>query len=228
VVTDQARATASTPATPTIPATHPLRCSCGALRGEVDVSSNVSRDVNRGICYCRDCQAYAHFLGREKEILNEQGGTDIIQTAPRRVSFTAGREHLACMRLTDEGMFRWYAGCCRTPIGNTLATDRMSFVGLVHACLRSGPVDESFGPARMRANGRSARGEPKPKDEKIFAGVARLLRMMLRERISGGWRHSPFFSPDTHRPVAAPRVLSARELAELRAVVEAASRTAPR
>lgn len=202
-------------------ATHPLRCSCGALRGEVDLSQEIVRDVNRGLCYCRDCQAFAHFLGRAHEILDAQGGTDIVQTAPRRVSVTAGRENLACMRLTDKGMLRWYARCCKTPIGNTLTTDRMSFVGLVHTCLRDGSqsLDAPFGPARMRANGRSARGAVKPKDERVLAGVVKLLRMILRERLSGGWLRNPFFSSDTHQPVVVPRVLNAEELKDLRDTV---------
>lgn len=89
-----------------------IRCTCGALRGEVEPS----RRVNRGSCYCKDCQAFAHFLGRAEEILDAQGGTEVVQIASRHVRFTAGQEQLACMRLTRRGLLRWYAACCNTAI----------------------------------------------------------------------------------------------------------------
>ena len=34
-------------------------------------------------------------------------------------------------------MIRWYAGCCKTPIGNTLENHKISFVGLLHNCLET-------------------------------------------------------------------------------------------
>jgi hypothetical protein len=129
---------------------HPLHCRCGTLKGYVVHSAG----VNRCVCYCRDCQAFAHFLGRPGEILDARGGTDVIQTRPANVIFTQGRDALACMRLTERGLLRWYAACCNTPIGNTLANHRVSFVGLVHSCLE-GPgasLDDSFGPIRARAS----------------------------------------------------------------------------
>jgi hypothetical protein len=56
-----------------------LSCSCGDVRGLVtSVSPNT---VNRVVCYCDDCQAFLHHLGRA-ELLDAQGGTDIIQIAP--------------------------------------------------------------------------------------------------------------------------------------------------
>src|SRR5580693_8835680 len=111
--------------------THQLQCRCGTLRGFV----SPSHGVNRCVCYCRDCQAFAHFLGRADEILDASGGTDVIQTRAANVVFTEGREALACMRLTPNGMLRWYSTCCKTPVGNTTANSKVSFVGLVHTCL---------------------------------------------------------------------------------------------
>ncbi len=100
------------------PMTHRWHCRCGKLAGEVDVNTA----VNRGICYCKDCQAFAYFLGAPERILDAQGGTDIVQTSPQALTFTAGREHLACMGLTPHGLMRWYAACCNTAIGNTART----------------------------------------------------------------------------------------------------------
>jgi len=52
----------------------PLRCQCGLVQGKVDVRHSV-----RAVCYCKDCQASARFLGREAEILDRFGGTEIIR-----------------------------------------------------------------------------------------------------------------------------------------------------
>jgi Family of unknown function (DUF6151) len=62
-------------------------------------------------------------------ILDVHGATDVIQTSPAQLTLTQGQEFLACMRLTEKGLLRWYAACCSTPIGNTLPNYRMSFVG---------------------------------------------------------------------------------------------------
>ena len=36
---------------------HPLQCQCGTIKGAVANPGN----ANRCVCYCRDCQAFAHF-----------------------------------------------------------------------------------------------------------------------------------------------------------------------
>jgi len=43
---------------------HPLQCQCGTLKGFVDDPQR----ANRAVCYCNDCQAFAHFLGKSDEI----------------------------------------------------------------------------------------------------------------------------------------------------------------
>lgn len=108
-----------------------IRCSCGTLEGVArDLSPSVG---NRVVCYCKDCQAFARYLGRGAEVLDDAGGTDIFQTSPARVSFARGADRLACVRLTRKGPLRWYARCCDTAIGNTAAGPGVPFVGLVHS-----------------------------------------------------------------------------------------------
>lgn len=188
---------------------HPLQCRCGTLKGYVAQPGS----VNRGVCYCRACQAFAHFLGRAGEILDAKGGTDVVQTSPARLTLTQGREMLACMRLTEKGLLRWYAKCCNTPIGNTLGNFKASFVGLIHNCLDSGDcsLDESFGPVRMWVNTQSAKGEVRSNSIANFGGIARIVAMLLRARVNGSYKRTVFFSPQTGAPVATPKVLSRDE-----------------
>ena len=197
--------------------THSIRCSCGKLKGTL----NPSPEVNRCICYCADCQAFARFLKREHEILDEMGGTRIIQTIPANVTFTEGIENLACMRLTENGLLRWYAACCNTPIGNTLATPNLSFVGLIHSCLSSDPtsLDEAFGPITMYVNTESAIAENKPKAARVLSGTLRVFGMMVKARLDGRYKQTPFFVVETGTPIVTPKVLSDQELQQVKDVV---------
>jgi hypothetical protein len=172
-----------------------------------------TRSSNRAICYCRDCQAFAHFLGRPTEILDERGGSDIVQILPKYLTFTQGTEALACMRLTPKGLFRWYAGCCNTPIGNTLGTPKVSFIGLLHSCLQnpSQSLDESFGPVRAWVNANGAKGDPKPKVAGLGPSIFWFIGTTLKARINGDYRHTPFFRAETGALIVTPRVLSSEE-----------------
>ena len=61
-----------------------LSCSCREVQGLV---TNVSpTTVNRVICYCDDCQAFLHHLDRA-DLLDAQGGSDIVQIAPASLTF---------------------------------------------------------------------------------------------------------------------------------------------
>jgi hypothetical protein len=188
---------------------HPLRCQCGTIQGVVADP----RNANHCVCYCRDCQAFAHFLGRAEVVLDERGGSQIIQVPPKNLTFTQGGAALACMRLTQKGLLRWYAACCNTPIGNTLATPKISFIGLVHNCLETGgqSLDDSFGPIRAWVNPNGAKGDPKPEAAGRGAVVWWFISRTLKARLNGDYKHNPMFRSDTGKPVVVPRVLSAEE-----------------
>jgi hypothetical protein len=198
---------------------HALQCRCGTLRGYV----GRSHEINRCVCYCRDCQAFAHFLAQPGEILDEDGGTDVVQMRAADVTFTEGKEALACMRLSPKGLLRWYAACCNTPVGNTLSSPKMSFVGLVHSCLEGGgaTLDDSFGPVAARVNTDSTRGKVRSSSLATMAVILRFIAMVARARIDGSYKRSPFFSKDTGAPVVAPKVLSRGEREELLKAVDA-------
>ena len=120
-----------------------VRCRCGEVVGVVTNAS--PQKVNRVICYCDDCQAFAHQLGRA-DLLNAQGGSDIVQVAPASLTFIKGQNRIAGVRLTPKGLFRWHTTCCNTPVGNTLGP-AIPFVGLVAQTFDGGArtVDAVFG-----------------------------------------------------------------------------------
>jgi hypothetical protein len=178
-----------------------ISCKCGALRGALADPGL----VNRGVCYCLDCQAFARYLGWP---LEPHGGTEVLQTSPAKIRFTHGFENLGCLRLSDNGLLRWYAKCCNTPIGNTPPDFRLSFVGLINASVvvPSGvDPDELFGPIAMRVHTKHALGTP-PKATGLMGAIARFVRTLLIARITGRYRDTPFFQPDGS-PVVRPTVV---------------------
>lgn len=193
--------------------THPIQCQCGNVQGNV----NKPKPINRVTCYCQDCQAFAHFLGRSSDILDCQGGTDIIQMLPKQIFFDQGTEFLACMQLTETGLFRWYTTCCNTPIGNTLSTHTMSFVGVVHNCLEAPDIklDDFCQPRRIHVNTKDAKGDPKPEQSGLVKTIIRNMLMILKARIDGSYKQTPFFDVDSGMPIVHPKVLSLQEHEDL-------------
>ncbi len=183
-----------------------LRCRCGAIQAKVD-----SRHAyGRAVCYCKDCQAYARFLGAQDEVLNAHGGTEILAGHPRAIRLTAGLDNLACMSLSDKGILRWYASCCRSPIGNTPRNRGISYVGLVRTCVPD--LDEkSVGPLRIAVNTSSATGNVEATPFATFFGVIRIIRNVLGARLSGKYKENPFFEAESGAPVRTPRVITDAE-----------------
>src|SRR5262245_61970998 len=114
-----------------------VRCRCGTVEGRVKNAS--PRTVNRVVCYCADCQAFAHHLKRA-DLLDSQGGSDIVQVAPAALEFHRGSDRIAGLHLTPNALFRWYAGCCNTPIGN-LVSPAIPFVGIVAQAFQNPDAD---------------------------------------------------------------------------------------
>jgi Family of unknown function (DUF6151) len=184
-----------------------IRCCCGSLEGAVTLPAT----TNRVICYCKDCRAFARFLGASERILDRDGGTDIVQMAQVAVTFTKGVEHLACMRLKPNGLNRWYARCCRTPIGNTARSKHPAFIGLIHSCMQSQTMDAAFGPVTCRVNSKSS-SNTALKDTGVAALVFRFMAIVATGFTTK--KASPFFAGDG-KPASKPEILSASEFEKI-------------
>jgi hypothetical protein len=189
----------------------PIQCRCGRVRGVVrEVGPGT---VNHATCYCHDCRAFAHWLERE-DLLDAHGGAELVQMARSRLEITAGADQLRCMRLSPKGMYRWYADCCRTPLGNTIP--KIPFVGLARSTLTLDPGEASsrFGPMLFTQAG-SAVGGP-PAHAKLHArGLLHAGRLMAAWFLRRLGHPTPFFDRD-NRPLVAPHVLTPAERQKLR------------
>ncbi|MFO0617394.1 MAG: DUF6151 family protein [Polyangiaceae bacterium] len=189
-----------------------LECKCGLVKG---TARNVSPStVNRVVCLCADCQTFLHHLDRA-DLLDANGGSDIVQLAPDSVAFHAGTDNIAAVRLGPKGPYRWYATCCKTPLGNTVKPS-LPFVGIVHEAFRDArdPArrDEVFGPPRAKIHGRDAIGEAPPGSKRTNAPfLLRTIGKILGWKIRGrAWPH-PFFDRSTGEPRFPVRVLTREE-----------------
>jgi hypothetical protein len=176
-----------------------LSCRCGAVTGHVADAS--PRAVNHALCYCADCQAFAHHLGRA-DLLDNRGGSDVVQVAPATLRFARGLDRIRGVRLTPKGLFRWYAECCNTPLGNTVGP-AIPLVGLVTAVFETGgqTAERLFGKAHGAVNGEHAIGGPPPGSKGIpFRLILPAVFRVARWWLKGKARPNPFFDPASGKP----------------------------
>lgn len=194
-----------------------LACRCGGVHGRLQHASGAS--LNRTVCYCDDCQAYLHRLGRA-DLLDEHGGTEIVQVAPSAVTFDRGLERIAGLRLSPKGMYRWYASCCDTPLGNAL-TPAVPFIGIPVGLLRGTPDaerrDQVLGPIRARVQTKFATSPVTPTPaSKVALMFAHVTKLLATWKLTGkGWPN-PFFERTTGTPRSPVVVLTKEERDQLR------------
>lgn len=191
-----------------------LECLCGAVHGVArDVSA---KTANRCVCLCSSCQTFLHHLGRA-DLLDAHGGSDIIQVAPNTVSFDRGTDKIAAIRLGPKGPYRWYATCCKTPLGNTVKPS-LPFVGFVYEVFREARDpqrrEELFGPIRASINGDGAIGEAPPGSKGMNLGfLLHTIGLILGWKLRGqAWPH-PYFNRASE-PLYPVRILTREERAE--------------
>ena len=152
--------------------------------------------VNRIVCYCKDCQAFANQVEDNSTALNEFGGTEIMQIPLSHLDIKQGMEHVACLQLKEKRLLRWYTNCCGTLIGNTVGI-KLPFVGVIHAFVDSGQeIDAKVGAVLGSVYLEQANGdlpvELKGKRSQ-FSIMLRILRKLLLWKVQGKSIPNPFF-----------------------------------
>lgn len=182
-----------------------LGCQCGKITGSLQPEPVTS--VNHIACYCVDCQTFARHLNAETITLDEHGGTSIIQTSPATVKFSSGSEHLKCLRLSPKGLIRWYAGCCNTPIANTIPNGKVPFSGIINSIVKTNNVEKIVGPVEYKVFA-SLAPQANGHNKAPVGLMGKIISGMFKWKFRGDHKHSPFFNGDTGKPVSEPEVLS--------------------
>lgn len=184
-----------------------VQCRCGTLKGVLrDVAPNKGSHL---VCYCKDCQTAARHL-KADDLLLERGGTDVFQSLPSRLELAEGQEHLACLRLSPNGLMRWYATCCQTPMFNTLSKPGMPFVSVLTHAFEQGADTVEIGPVvAVHKAEQAAPGPGALKNHGVKKVILRFLLGVLASKLKRE-RSNPFFD-DAGRPVVVPTVLTKEE-----------------
>ncbi|HNI72540.1 MAG TPA: DUF6151 family protein, partial [Accumulibacter sp.] len=163
--------------------------------------------------YCDDCQAYLHFLKRE-DLLDINGGTEVIPVYPADVEILSGAEHLKCIRLSPKGTFRFATSCCNTPIVNTRPNEPWAgFLRRVYLANGAEQLDRILGPVRSRIMGKYAHGTPPAGTPARFnlKALASVAPFVLKGKLQRKSIPSAFFGNDGVTPIVSPYVLSKSE-----------------
>jgi len=182
-----------------------LKCACGKVQGSTE--SVNSESGTRIVCCCDDCQKFAQYLGQEDRTLDEYGGTDIFQMPISHLQISEGAEFIACIRLSSKGLYRWYAKCCGTPIGNSMGAG-VPFMGLIHNFMEHKTSrDADLGPSRGYIQTKFAKKEiPESLKATYIRIVLRGLSKLLVWKIKGLNTPSAFFSKNG-KPIVEPTIV---------------------
>jgi hypothetical protein len=189
-----------------------IQCECGSFRAEL--TRFPQNTPGRLKCYCDDCQAFLSYLNR-LDLLDENGGTEVIPAYPADIRILAGKEFLKCTRLHPRGMFRFSTTCCNTPVVNTdIGRPWAGIHRRVYTVQDPTLLDRTLGPIKSSIMGRFAKGAPPPgtPDKFDFKGMAIVLPYLLKGVLLGKGKKSPFF--ENGEPVSAPTVLTREERAK--------------
>ena len=106
-------------------------------------------------------------------------------------------------------LYRWTAGRCDAPIGNTRPRD--PWFGVFQSAYRAADPDNltRLGPVRNRVMGEYATGSPPYKIARNIGPrtVLVVLPSVLKGWITGKHRHSPLFQEDSRTPTAPTALL---------------------
>ena len=188
-----------------------IQCECGQFKAEL--MAFPQNTPGRLVCYCDDCQTYLHHIGRA-DLLDQNGGTEVIPAYPQDMKITQGKENLKCVRLSPKGMFRFFTACCRTPIGNTRANS--PWIGLfrrVYTAHEPSQLDRVFKSVKSRVFGRFAKGTAPTGTPATFnfSAMLSVAPFLLQGTLFKKFKPSPFFLEDGMTPVVTAYVLSLEE-----------------
>lgn len=184
-----------------------LKCSCGAITGKA-INIRPGK-LGRVVCCCGSCQEFARFLEQEEQTLDKFGGTELVQLSQAQVVIENGKENLKSLRVTPKGIIRWYAGCCNTPIANTVNAS-MPFAGVLHNFINTtSDKDSLFGPITHYVQCQDCTSEPdypNPAAKFPLDVTLKIIGRMIIWKVRGLHKPSVFFNDDGN-PVSSPKLI---------------------
>jgi len=190
-----------------------IQCDCGKFRAELTEFPN--NTPGRLVCYCDDCQAFLNYIKRS-ELMDQNGGSEIIPAYPADIQIIAGKDFVQCVRLHSKGMFRFFTSCCNTPIANT--DPKRPWAGVhrrMYVTKDPNRLDQELGPVKSSVMGKFAKGTPPAGTPPTFdfKGILTVLPFLIKGTVFGKAKPSPFFQ--NGEAIVLPKVLTPEERAKI-------------
>ncbi len=114
---------------------------------------------------------------------------------------------LKCYRLSDKGVYRWVTACCNSPIFNT--QPKLPWAGIFRTAYKDPAALSALGAIKARIYGKYAlAGAPFKISEKIsFKDKLVVMPFLIKGKILGMDKKSPFFRSDNVTPIVKPEIL---------------------
>lgn len=194
-----------------VPRDVPFSCRCGTIQGTLRGASR--RSGTHVHCHCTDCRAAEMHAADMNTTEMDRGNSDpapgpvsLFQVPPDRIQIDQGHDRIAVFSFGQTNILRWYAGCCGSILCNTLRNPKIAFASIRTDLLSDPdvvgpPVVEAFLPAtpgksRHRGMGRF-----------VWQAFGRI----AGARLSGKWRDTPLFDPETLAPIAQVTLVSPQD-----------------
>lgn len=181
-----------------------IQCDCGSFQAKL--ANSPKNSPGRLVCYCDDCQAFAAALERT-DVLDEFGGTQVVPAYPSDITVIKGISDLCYTQVTQDGLYRYSTTCCNSPILNT--RPNFPWAGIFHSAYTAADTKalSEFGEVRSRIMGKYANGKPNVKisDRMGKRDILKVLPFILKGKVLGKHKRSPFFQNDGMTPIGFKR-----------------------
>lgn len=173
----------------------PFACACGQVKGQVRDTDASGLHIE---CCCASCRAAANICDPAR---------DWKAPVPLFLSYSdkydiQGTELLEPFAFGPRNIIRWRTTCCGTRMFSTQPSAKSAFASLA---LETLSADADPGPVKARAFVPKSNGKAGHENPFAFVGV---VVQVLKRRITGKWRETPFFDTETLKTIAPVKLYS--------------------
>lgn len=204
-----------------------VSCQCGQFQAQLQPA----RMPLLALCYCADCQRYAHYFAAPEQLLDGQNfdfqsgarqmGAAVMIIQPPQLRISQGAAQLRCLQQRAKGAWRWYAACCNTPILNMAAHPHTHHLALLLTALEP-RAREAYRTqiklnVREQATVKASLLQQLQKRWAFFSFALRYSLGMLYAKLTQAHRHNPLIDPISFAPISPVQLLDAVTYAQLEA-----------
>ncbi len=185
-----------------------IRCQCGQFQAQLQPAHwpLLAR------CYCQDCRRYAQHFQQPEPLLdgnNPEGqiGSAVMVIHPQQLKIIQGAPQLRCLQQRPKGAWRWYTGCCQTPILNMAAQVQTHHLALLLSALEPSGREYYCAQSMLKVC-QDASIKVTLQQRLTFVSFAlRYALGMIHAKLTQAHRKNPLIDPQRRQPIAQVELL---------------------